>query len=48
MLDLFQIGVVGTVDDNCGGLEPIVRIIKSSGIPSSVGIFPKCFTPLES
>ncbi len=35
MLDLFQIGVAGSaaVNDNCGGLEPIVRIIKK-------GIFP--------
>ena len=35
MLDLFQIGAVGdgTIDDNCGGLEPIVRIIK-------LGVFP--------
>ena len=28
MLNLFQIGVVGNVSDNCGGLGPIVRIIK--------------------
>ncbi len=33
MLDLFQIGVVGNVNDNCGGLEPIVRIIKKGVFP---------------
>ena len=33
MLDLFQLGVVGNVDDNCGGLEPIVRIIKKGVFP---------------
>lgn len=33
MLDLFQIGVVGNVSDNCGGLEPIVRIIKKGVFP---------------
>ena len=33
MLDLFQIGVVGTISDNCGGLAPIVKLIKR-------GIFP--------
>ena len=33
MLNLFQLGVVGTVDDNCGGLEPIVRIIKKGLFP---------------
>ena len=33
MLDLFQIGVVGNVSDNCGGLEPIVRIIKKGVLP---------------
>ena len=33
MLDLFQIGVVGNVDDSCGGLSPIVRIIKRGVFP---------------
>ena len=35
MLDLFQIGDVGdgTVDDGCGGLAPIVRIIKNGVFP---------------
>lgn len=33
MLNLFQLGVVGNVDDNCGGLEPIVRIIKKGVFP---------------
>ena len=33
MLDLFQIGVVGNVSDNCGGLAPIVRIIKKGVFP---------------
>ena len=35
MLDLFQIGDVGdgTVDDDCGGLAPIVRIIKNGVFP---------------
>lgn len=33
MLDLFQIGVVGNVNDSCGGLGPIVRIIKKGVFP---------------
>ena len=33
MLDLFQIGDVGVVNDNCGGLSPIVRIIKKGVFP---------------
>ena len=28
MLDLFQIGVVGTISDRCGGLGPVVKILK--------------------
>jgi len=28
MSNIFQIGKVGNVKDSCGGLEPIVRIIK--------------------
>lgn len=33
MLNLFQIGVVGNVSDNCGGLGPVVRIIKKGVFP---------------
>ena len=33
MLNLFQIGVVGSINDNCGGLGPIVRIIKKGVFP---------------
>ncbi len=33
MLDLFQVGVVGNASDNCGGLAPIVRIIKKGVFP---------------
>ena len=35
MLDLFQIGDVGegTIDENCGGLAPVVKIVK-------FGVFP--------
>lgn len=29
MANLFQIGVVGNVSDNCGGLAPVVNIIKN-------------------
>ncbi len=33
MSNLFQIGVVGNINDNCGGLGPIVRIIKKGVFP---------------
>ena len=34
MLDLFQIGVnVDAMEDNCGGLAPIVKIIKNGVFP---------------
>lgn len=33
MSNIFQIGKVGNVNDSCGGLEPIVRIIKLGVMP---------------
>lgn len=33
MSNLFQIGEVGAVSDNCGGLGPIVRLIKNGVFP---------------
>lgn len=33
MSNLFQIGTVGEANDNCGGIEPIVRLIKKGLIP---------------
>lgn len=32
MLDLFQIGI-GSVDQVCGGLEPVVKILKKGVLP---------------
>lgn len=33
MSNLFQIGVVGKADKNCGGLKPVVQLIKKGVIP---------------
>lgn len=33
MSNLFQIGEVGTVNDSCGGLRPIVKVIKKGVFP---------------
>lgn len=33
MSNLFQIGEVGAISDNCGGLGPIVRLIKKGVFP---------------
>lgn len=33
MSNLFQIGVVGNQDSECGGLKPIVRLIKKGVFP---------------
>lgn len=33
MSNIFQIGKVGNVKDSCGGLEPIVKIIKNGVMP---------------